>query len=265
MTMKIEKTLSQRVRDANNENNEPRRGNKIVVRKNTTGPGMKATTAIDNPGLEEISLNVLYERLRLQEVQLSEDAFKWLQVQFANQRFFSYPIFDPPHDFSDKSRESLSDPGVKYNFLLLLLRTCRTREDRLFMLATWLHLEGICPPEDLLGEDFSQYRRKAPPGSRGRLSFTDLRQAFIVNTWELYFKRLLLAQRNGLDLRQLGFDEGAIQSASGKRSAVAAAGAYVCGRLGVDAPALANAYSRVFSRVKKKNSGLPMHDDRPVS
>jgi hypothetical protein len=172
MTMKIEKTLSQRVRDANNENNEPRRGNKIVVRKNTTGPGMKATTAIDNPGLEEISLNVLYERLRLQEVQLSEDAFKWLQVQFANQRFFSYPIFDPPHDFSDKSRESLSDPGVKYNFLLLLLRTCRTREDRLFMLATWLHLEGICPPEDLLGEDFSQYRRKAPPGSRGRLSQT---------------------------------------------------------------------------------------------
>jgi hypothetical protein len=223
MTMKIEKTLSQRVRDVNHENNQPRRGNKILVRKNTTGPGMKATKAIDSPGLEEISLNVLYERLRLQEEQLSEDAFNWLQTQFANQRFFSYPMFDPPHLVSDECRESLSDPGVKYNFLLLLLRTCRTSEDRLFVLATWLHLEGICQPEDVLGKDFARYRRKARRGSRRCLSFTDLRQAFIVNNWKPYFERLLLAQRNGLDPRQLGFDERAIQSASGKRSAVAAA------------------------------------------
>jgi hypothetical protein len=35
------------------------RGNKILVRKNTPGPGMKAIKAIDNPGLEEITLNVL--------------------------------------------------------------------------------------------------------------------------------------------------------------------------------------------------------------
>jgi hypothetical protein len=264
MTMKIQKTRSQRVRDANHENNQPRRGNKILVRKNTIGPGLKATKAIDNPGLEKISLDVLYERLRLQEEQLSEDAFTWLQTQFANQRF-SYPIFDPPHLVSDECHESLSDPGVKYNFLLLLLRNCRTSEVRLLILATWLHLEGICPPEDVLGKHFARYRRKALRGSRGCVSFTDLRQALIVNNWESYFERLLLAQRNGLDPRQLGFDERAIQSASGKRSAVAAAAAYVCGRLGVDAPALANAYSRVFSRVKKKNSGLPMHDHRPVS
>jgi hypothetical protein len=263
--MKIGKTQSQRVRHADHENNQPRRGNKILARKNTTGPGMKATEATDNPGLEEISLNVLYERLRLHEEQLSEDGFKWLQTQFANQRFFSCPMFDPQHLVSDECRESLSDPGVKYNFLLLLLRACRTREERLFILATWLHLEGICQPEDLLGEDFSQYRRKAPRGSRGRLSFTDLRQAFIVNIWEPYFERLLLAQRNGLDPRQLGFDQRAIQSAFRKRSAVAAACEYVCLRLGIDAPALANAYSRVFSKFKKRNSGLPMHDHGPVS
>lgn len=263
--MKIEKTLSQRVRDANDENNQPRRGNKILVRKNTTGPEMKATKAIDNHGLEEISLNVLYERLRLREEQLSEDAFKWLQTQFANQRFFSYPIFDPPQLVSDECHESLSDPGVKYNFLLLLLRNCRTSEDRLFILATWLHLEGICPPEDVLGEHFARYRRKALRGSRGCLSFTDLRQALIVNNWEPYFKRLLLAQRDGLDTRQLGFDERAIQTASGKRSAVAAACEYVCPRLGVDAPALANAYSRVFSRLNKRNSGFPTRDRRQSS
>jgi hypothetical protein len=226
---------------------------------------MKATKAIDNPGLEEISLDVLYERLRLQEEQLSEDGFKWLQAQFANQRFFSYRLFDPPGDVSDESRELLSDPGVKYNFLLLLLRNCRTSEERLFILATWLHREDICQPEDLLGKDFSQYRRKALRGNRGCLSITDLRQAFIVNNWEPYFKRLLLAQRDGLDLRQLGFEERAIQSAFRKRSAVAAACEYVCPRLGIDAPALANAYSRVFSKFKKRNSGLPMHDRQPVS
>jgi hypothetical protein len=226
---------------------------------------MKATKTIDNAGIDEIFPKELCRRLRDQEEQLSEDVFKWLQTQFTNQRFFSYPLFDPPHDLSDESRESLSDPGVKYNFLLLLLRNRRTREERLFILATWLHREGICQPEDLLGKDFSPYRLKVLRGSRGRLSFTGLRQAIIINNWEPYFEQLLLAQRNGLDLRQLGFDESAIQSALGKRSALAAACEYVCSRLEVDAPALANAYSRVFGRVKKRNSGLPTHDRRPSS
>jgi hypothetical protein len=214
---------------------------------------MKAKKAIDNPRLNEISPKELWTRLRHQEEQLSEDAFRRLQTRFANQRFFSYPLFDPP-GASFESRELLSDPGVKYSFLLRLLGNCQTSEKQLFILATWLHLEGICQPEDLLGEDFSRYRRKALRGSRGRLSITDLRQAFVVNIWEPYFEQLLRAQCNGLDLRRLGFDKPAIQSAVGKRSAVAAACEYVCSRLGVDAPALANAHSRVFSRVKKRNS-----------
>jgi hypothetical protein len=239
-------------------------GPKTATGKNNSS--RNATKAIDNPGVDEISSKELFRRLRHQEEQLSEDAFKWLQTQFANQRFFSHPLFDPPCDVSDESRESLSDPGVKYDFLLLLLRNCRTREERLFILATWLHREGICQPEDLLGKDFSRYRRKALRGSRGRLSITDLRQAFIVNNWEPYFEQLLLAQRKGLDLWRLGFDERAIQSASRrKRSAIAAACDYVSSHLQVDPPALANAYSRVFSSVKKRNSGLPMHDHRPVS
>jgi len=263
--MKIETTLSQRVRDANRENNQPRPQNKVLVRKNTIGPGMKATKAIENPGLDEISLKLLYERLRLQEEQLSEDAFKWLQTQFANQRFFGYPLFDPPGAVSDESRELLLDPGVKYNFLLILLRNCRTSEVRLLILATWLRAECICQPEDLLGKDFSHYRRKSLHGSQGRLSFTDLRQAFIVDNWKPYFQQLLVARGKGLDLGQLGFDEPAIQSALDKRSALAAACDYVSSRLGVDAPALANAYSRAFSRAKKWNPAVPTHDHPPVS
>jgi hypothetical protein len=224
-----------------------------------------ATKAIDNPGVDEISPRELFKRLRDQENQVSEDAFKRLQTLFANQRFFSYPLFDPPHDRSDECRESLSDPGVKYSFLLLLLRNCRTSNRRRVILATWLRQEGVCQPEDLLGEDFSHYRQKALRGSRGSLSLADLRQAFIVNNWEPYFQRLLLAQRQGLDLRKLGFDMDAIQSAFGKRSAVAAACEYVCSRLDLDAPVLRNAYSRVFSRVKKRNSSPPTHDGRTVS
>ena len=211
--MKIKKTVLQKVRDANRKNGQLSPGPKTLAGKKATEPGMKATKAIDDPGVGEISPSELWSALRHKEEQMSEDAFKRWQTLFANQRFFSYPLFEPPHDVSDESRESLLDPGVKYNFLLLLLRNCRTGEDGLFILATWLHLEGICQPEDLLGKDFSQYRLRAPRGSRGRLSFTDLRQAFIINNWEPYFEQLLLAQRNGLDLRQLGFDESAIRSA----------------------------------------------------
>lgn len=48
--------------------------------------GMKAAKVIDNPGVTEISPEELYRRLRHQEEQLSERAFRWLQTQFANQR-----------------------------------------------------------------------------------------------------------------------------------------------------------------------------------
>jgi len=181
---KINKTVSQKVGDANRKNAELNPGHKTLAGKNAIEPGMKATEAIDNSGVDKISPKELWTRLRQQEKQLSEEAFKRLQTQFANQRFFSYPLFDPPWDVSDESRESLSDPGVKYNFLLLLLGNCPTSETRQFIFATWLHREGICQPEDLLGKDFLPYRLKALRGSRGRLSFTGLRQAFIINNWE---------------------------------------------------------------------------------
>jgi len=141
--------------------------------------------------------------------------------EFTNHRYFSYPLFDPP-GANDESRKLLSDPGVKYDFLLQRLRNCRSREVRLRMLATWLRLEGVCRPEDLLGDEFSRYRARALRGTRGSLALTDLRQAFIIDNWTLYFEQLLLARRNRLNLRQLGFEGGAIQAADKKRSAVAA-------------------------------------------
>ena len=237
-------------------------GPKTATRKSNSR--RNATKAIDNPHVNNISPRELFERGRDREKQLSTDAFKRLQNLFANQHFFSYPLFDPPHGVSDECRESLSDPGVRYNLLLLLLRNSRTSERRLVILATWLHLEGICQPERSAPRGFLTVPAAGPRGSRGRLSFTDLRQAFIINNWEPYFNQLLLAQRNGLDLRQLGFDESAIRSASRKRSAVAAACDYVCSRLGVHASALANAYSRIF-RVKIRNSGFPTQDRQPIS
>jgi hypothetical protein len=249
--VKIKKTLSQKVGDANRKNAQLRPGNKILVAKTAIQPGMKATKAIDNLGVDKIFLKELHERLRHKEKQLSKDAFKRLQTLFANQRFFCYPLFDRSCD------ESLSDPGHKYNSLLVLLRDYPIREVRLLILATWLYREGICQPEHLLGKEFLRYRQKGLRGSRGRLSLTACRQAFIVDNWKPYFERLLLARRNGLDLRRLGFDESAIQSAIGKLSARAAACDYVCSRLGVDVPALENAYSRVFSKGKKRNSGPP--------
>ena len=83
-----------------------------LARKNAIEPGTRTTKAIDNP-VGEISPKELWRRLRDQEGQLSEGAFKWLQTQFANHRFFSCPLFDPPRDVSDESRESLLDPGAK--------------------------------------------------------------------------------------------------------------------------------------------------------
>ncbi len=218
---------------------------------------VKTAKAIDN--FNEISPSELYKQIKNQEEHLSKAGFKWLETQFANQRFFTRPLFNPLGSLSDDPSELLSYAGVKYNHLLQLLRQYQTREDRLFIIATWLRLEGICHPEDLLGKEFSQYRRKALRGPHGRLSLTDVRQAFIVDNWEPYFERLLLAQRKGLNLRQLGFEERAIQSAFRKRSPVAAACEYVSSRLGLDPEALANAYCRTISRAKKMiaNSSNP--------
>lgn len=101
--MKIKKTVSQKVRDANRKNGQLSPGPKTLAGKNATEPGMKATKAIDNPGVGEISPSELWRGLRHKEEQMSEDAFKRWQTLFANQRFFSYPLFEPPHDASDES------------------------------------------------------------------------------------------------------------------------------------------------------------------
>ena len=94
---------------ANHANGRRSSGPKTATgRKNSRH---NATKAIDNSGVGEVSPKEFCRRLRRHEEQLSEHAFKWLQTQFANQRFFSYPLFEPPHPVSDESRELLSDPA----------------------------------------------------------------------------------------------------------------------------------------------------------
>jgi hypothetical protein len=198
----------------------------------------------------EVSPHELHSRIMRVEKQLSENAFKWLQKQFANERFFRYPLFDSPHHLSDEARKLLSDAGIKYKFLLQLLRNCQTRGQRLLIIATWLYQEGICQPEDVHGSDFSDYRRNALRGDKGRISLTDVRYAFIVDYWVPYFEWLLRARRQRRGLEE--FDELAIQSASGKRSAVAAACEYVAPRLGRRVASLANAHSRVIPKSRKQ-------------
>jgi hypothetical protein len=205
---------------------------------------MKATKATDKPPqVNEMSPKNLRTRINGQEQRLSDDAFERLEIEFANLRFFNYPLFSPK-GVSDESRKWLSDPGNKYLYLLLLLKASPSREDRLWILANWLSQEGVCQPKDLLGKDYAQYQRRALRGPRGRLSFTQLRLAWIVDEWKPYFEQLLRARRKGLDLRRLGFEESAIRSAIRKRSAIAAACEYIASGSRRDSHALANAHSR---------------------
>jgi len=222
------KAVSDAVRAANQADAQLFTGPRTEKGKSTTrdnalrhGNSARKTRLDTHAERNEISPKELHMRLLRREQQLSENAFKWLHKEFTNHRYFSYPLFDPP-GANDESRKLLSDPGVRYDFLLQRLRNCRSREVRLRMLATWLRLEGVCRPEDLLGDEFSRYRARALRGTRGSLALTDLRQAFIIDNWTLYFEQLLLARRNRLNLRQLGFEGGAIQAADKKRSAVAA-------------------------------------------
>jgi hypothetical protein len=217
---------------------------------------MKLSKEIEFGTLNGMSPQELYKQLRSKEEKMSEAAFRLLEREFANARFFGWPLFGPFPGATGETGELITNPGTRYKLLLLKLGKCQRNVERLFILATWLRLEGICEPEDLLGKDFSQYRRKALRGERGRLSITDLRQALIVDNWLPYFEWLLRARKQELDLRRLGFDESAIRSAERKRSALAAACEDVCGRFGVDAPALANAYSRTLGRAKKLNPKL---------
>ena len=210
----------------------------------------KTTEAMNNPRrVSEISPKELHAQIEDRGQRLP-GFIQWLETQFTYARFFNVALFSPK-GISDESSQWLSDTGNKYRYLLLLLQDCASRKERQFILANWLRQEGICEPPALLGREFAQYQRKAVRGPRGRFSFTQLQLALTVGGWKPYFERLLGARRKGSDLWQLGFEEGAIQSALGKRSAVAAACEYVASRSRREPRALANAYSHFVASGKK--------------
>jgi len=211
---------------------------------------MKTAKATQNDIQRWLSVPELHARCMDQEAKMGKEAFRWLEKKIANERFFRYPLFDPPQQVSDEARKLLSNPGIRWGFLLQLLRN-QTASSLRHRIATWLYQENF-EPEDVLGSEFSEYRRKALRGTKGRLSLTDVRYANIVELWEPYFAWLLWARSQGQDLQRLGFEESAIQSARKKRSSVAAICEYVSYRLGVGPPAIANAYSRVFSTAHRR-------------
>ena len=209
---------------------------------------METTKTVHKCSDNEISPHELHSRIMRLEEQMSEDAFKLVEELFANERFFRYPLFDPP---SDEARKLLSDAGLRYQVLLQRLRNCqKTRRQLLHIIATWLYQERICEPKDVLGSDFSDYQRDALRGIKRRISFTDVRYALIVDNWVPYFELLYRARRQQRSLGE--FEVVAVESASGKRSAVAAACEYVAPRLGKSVVAVANAYSRVLPKSRKQ-------------
>jgi hypothetical protein len=112
----------------------------------------------------------------------------------------------------------------------------------MYVLANWLYQEGVCEPDEFLGRGFARFRKIALRS----VSLADLRQAFIIRTWLPYFDLLLQARKSGCDLSQLGFEQTAILASSRRCKPIAAACEWLAIGLGVDATALANAYSRIF-------------------
>jgi hypothetical protein len=208
----------------------------------------------------EISPTELYHQLRRREETLTKENFARMRVVAAKLRFFHFPLFarsgEKPTKASQNRTERLGD-AEKYAVMLAWLRKCGTSEDRLFILANWLYQEGICEPEDLLGQQgFQPYVTKALAG----LSLTDFRQAAIVDTWRPYFEKLLVARKklagSKAKLLQMGFDNGAIEATLRKRKPIPAACEWLSVRLAVEPTALVNAYSRVFSEVRRLHPEL---------
>lgn len=225
-------------------------------RKFRRGPNKSQATC--PPSAENtVGIPELYRRCRSEEqksTQLDLDKLKLILVKVL---FFDRPLFEPPPTVDESSainketdlriRRQLWD-ARKYRLILELVGTKTTREERLFILAWWLNQEEICKPEDIIG--IEELRRRAKKLFRC-FSTADFHQADAVRAWIPYFDRLISESRvvkDGSKLVKQGYDEEAVCAALKKRSSIAAACEFLASRLGVDGPALANAYSRLYRR-----------------
>jgi hypothetical protein len=206
----------------------------------------------------EISL--LYQQcLAKQQNWMKRDLGK-LKLIFAKEFLFGRPLFSPQPVVDKASvinrridlgiRNQLWEAG-KYRDILQALRAQTEQEGRLFVLAWWLSQEKVCEPEDIIG---SEMLRRLAKKLFGCLSTKDFQHADAVRAWIPYFDNLIRDFRAVNDRSKLvkqGYDEKAVWVAVNKRSPISAACDWLAPRLGVDSPALANAYSRIYGRKYK--------------
>jgi hypothetical protein len=183
-----------------------------------------------------------------------------LKLIFAKEFLFGRPLFSPL-SVADKVsvinrridleiRNQLWEAG-KYRDILQALRAQTKQEGRLFVLAWWLSQEKVCEPEDIIG---SEMLRQLAKKLFGCLSTKDFQHADAVRAWIPYFDNLIRdfrAVKDSSKLVKQGYDEKAVWVALNKRSPISAACDWLAPRLGVDSPALANAYSRIYGRKYK--------------
>jgi hypothetical protein len=151
--------------------------------------------------------------------------------------------------------------GSKYCDILDWLRRCRSREDRLYLIAWWLKAEKVCEPEGILGaEEVERMTKK----KLHFLSRSEFEHADRVRVWLPYFKRLLKDSKNMSEagLVSSGYEERAVKASLATRSAVQAA----CNWLAKSPPAcsaltLRNAFSRVYGPKRMRRRGYPPVDN----
>lgn len=173
------------------------------------------------------------------------------------------PIFEKrrPFDFSivNPGDSAACDEAWRYQQLLGHLKETKTIELRLLLIARWLKQEGVCEPEEIMPR-IALDRVLKSFGRKEKISNKDTYNWYSVRIWIPYFERLLNDMHStpknnqGLieSLRNQGYEQGAIESSTGKRSAIPAVASWLEHRNGrPDAHTLENAYSRMEAKRRR--------------
>jgi hypothetical protein len=159
------------------------------------------------------------------------------------------------------SPDFLISQGHVYQHLVALLRGARHDKDKFwYVLAAWLRSEDLIQPDRLLPKDVFERLTKGYKARLNSLSVKDHYNSFVIRTWLPYTEPLVRKAgwlkkrkekrqvlRPAEELNRLGYALDAAELATSKTwvSAVEFTCEWLAPRLGVDAPTLRNAYSRV--------------------
>lgn len=208
-----------------------------------------------------------------------------LLIDISLQEFTFRPVFipdarlDAPSTTQDSPKleiERLGYYGSRYRDLIQLLRNAGDSETRWFWLAAWLKQEKICQPKDFLpSEIYNKLTKDVRKKFRG-MSPRDGYFFNLVETWTPYFKRLIAdfrvikeknrkAMRSGTKGRRIdptenllraGYEPNAVPIVRKKRSAVAAAYAWLAHRGYGDESRIRNAHSLIRSYLSKRGHNV---------